>query len=65
MRPPKRSAEKTSRNSFSKDDEDDLAETGADGVVDRIIYDGLVVRADSVHLLERTVTGAHTCGEDE
>ena len=34
----------------------DLAETGADGVVDRIIYDGLVVRADSVHLLERTVT---------
>ena len=47
------------------DDENDLAETGADGVVDRIIYDGLVVRADSVHLLERTVTGAHTCGEDE
>ena len=68
MRPPKRSAEKTSRNSFFErvaDDENDLAETGADGVVDRIIYDGLVVRADSVHLLERTVTGAHTCGEDE
>ena len=47
------------------DDENDLAETGADGVVDRIIYDGLVVGADPVHLLERTVTGAHTCGEDE
>ena len=46
-------------------DEYDLAETGADGVVDRIIYDGLVVGADPVHLLERTVTGAHTCGEDE
>ena len=47
------------------DDEYDLAEASADGVVDRIIYDGLVVGADPVHLLERTVTGAHTCGEDE
>ena len=34
------------------DDEDHLAETGADGVIDRIVDDRLVVGADTVHLLE-------------
>ena len=64
MRPPKRSAEKTSRNSFSKD-EYDLAETGADRVVNRIIDNGLVIGADPVHLLERAVARTHACGEDQ
>ena len=45
------------------DDEDDLAETGADGVVDRIVDDGLVVGTDTVHLFERPVAGAHARGE--
>ena len=45
------------------DDEDDLAETGADGVVDRIVDDGLVIGTDTVHLFERPVAGAHARGE--
>ena len=45
------------------DDEDDLAETGTDGVVDRVIDDGLVVGTDAVHLFERPVAGTHARGE--
>ena len=45
------------------DDEDDLAEAGADGVVDRIVDDGLAVGTDTVHLFERPVAGAHARGE--
>ena len=46
-------------------DEYDLAETGADGVVDRIVDDGLVVGADSVHLLQRAVARTHAGSEDK
>ena len=46
-------------------DEYDLAETGADRVVNRIIDNGLVIGADPVHLLERAVARTHACGEDQ
>jgi hypothetical protein len=41
------------------DDKDHFAETGADGVVDRIIHDDFAVRAYAVHLFESTVAAAH------
>ena len=44
------------------DDEDHLAETGAFGVVNGIIEDGLIVGADAVHLLQGTVSGTHSSG---
>ena len=47
------------------DDENHLAETGADGVVDRIVDDGFVVGTDAVHLFERSVAGAHACRQDQ
>ena len=47
------------------DDEDDLAEAGADGVVDGVVEDGLAVGAHGVELLEAAVAAAHAGGEDE
>ncbi len=41
------------------DDKDHLAETGLDGVVDRVVDDGLATRAQTVHLFERAVAGSH------
>ena len=45
------------------DDEDHFAETGADGVVDRIVHDDFAVGAYAVHLLQAAVTAAHTSGK--
>ena len=47
------------------DDEDHLAEAGAQGVEDGIIEDGLAGRAHRVDLLQAAVTAAHAGGEDE
>lgn len=47
------------------DDEDDLAETGADGIVDAIIHNNFAVGADAVQLFEATVAAAHASGKDE
>ena len=41
------------------DDKDHLAETGLDGIVDRVVDDGLAARAETVHLLEGAVAGTH------
>ena len=41
------------------DHEHHLAETGPDGIIDRIIDDGLAARTETVHLFERAVAGTH------
>ena len=41
------------------DDKDHLAETGLDGIVDRVVDDGLTARAETVHLFEGAVAGTH------
>ena len=45
------------------DDIDDLAESGLNGVVNRIIYNSLTGRAKSIHLFESTIAAAHSCRE--
>ena len=47
------------------DDEDELAEAGAEGVVDGVVDDGFAGGADGVDLLETAVTAAHAGGENE
>jgi len=43
---------------------DYFAEAGADGVVDGILYDGFLVGAYAVYLLEAAIAAAHAGGED-
>ena len=47
------------------DDENELAETGMDGIVDGIVHDGLPLRAEGVELLEAAVTASHSCSEEK
>jgi len=47
------------------DNEDDFAETGAEGVEDGIVEDGFAAGADGVDLFEAAVAAAHAGGEDE
>ena len=42
------------------DDENDLAESGADSIINRIIDNRLAAGAETVHLFERAVSGAHS-----
>ena len=46
------------------DDEDNLAESGLDGIVDRVVHYGLAVGAESVELLEPSVAAAHAGGQE-
>ena len=47
------------------DDKHELTEAGVDGVVDRVVHDGLSLGAERVELLEATVAAAHTGSEQE
>ena len=42
------------------DNKDHFAESGADGVVDRIVHDDFAVGAYAVHLFQSAVAAAHT-----
>ena len=46
------------------DDENDLGESGADGVKNRVVQNGFAIGAHRVHLFQTTVTAAHTGGEN-
>ena len=47
------------------DNEYYLTETGTDSVVNRVVNNCLVVRTNSVHLLQRSIARAHTCGKHQ
>ena len=47
------------------DDEDGVAKPGAQGVVDRIIDDGLATRTDRINLLEGAIAVARAGGQNE
>src|SRR5260370_11976677 len=47
------------------DNEHDLAESGPEGVVDRIVDDSFPARADWINLLEAAIAVAHTGGQNE
>ena len=47
------------------DNEHDLAESGAECVVDRIVDDGFTTRADWIDLLEAAIAVAHAGGQNE
>ena len=42
------------------DYENELAKTGIDGIVNRIIHDSFAIRSQSVQLFQATITAAHT-----
>ena len=42
------------------DYEDDFAKTSLDGVVDRVVHNGLPIGTQTVELLEPTVAASHT-----
>ena len=41
------------------DDENDFAETGAQGVVDGVVHDGLAAGTDRIDLLQSAIAAAH------
>ena len=47
------------------DDIDDLAESGLDGIINRIVDDGFSVGADAIHLFESSIAAAHSGGQDK
>jgi len=47
------------------DDEDELAEPGAQRVVNRVVNDGFAGGADRINLFESAVSAAHAGGENE
>ncbi len=50
---------------FPADDEDDLAETGPQGIIDGIIDDGLPAGADAVHLFKAAVSTSNPGGQND
>ena len=46
------------------DDEDDLAKSSTDGIVDRVVHDGFARGTDTIQLLKTAVATAHACGKD-
>ena len=38
------------------DDEDNFAETGTDGIIDRIVHDGFAIRTQPVQLFQTAIT---------
>lgn len=47
------------------DNKHELTEAGVDGVVDRVVHDGLSLGAERVELFEATIAAAHTGSEQE
>ena len=47
------------------DNKHELTEAGVDGVVDRVVHDGLSLGAERVELFETTVAATHTGSEQE
>ena len=47
------------------DDEDHLAEAGADGIFDAVVHDDFAVGAYAVHLFESAVAAAHAGSQNK
>ena len=45
------------------DHKDQFAETGLNGVIDRIVHNRFAVRAQAVQLLQTAITASHACGQ--
>ena len=41
-------------------DKDQLAETGVDGIINGVVHDCFTIGAQTVHLLQASITAAHT-----
>lgn len=47
------------------DNENHLPESGADGIINGLVHDGLSVGTETVELFQTTVTASHSAGEYE
>jgi len=47
------------------DDEDHFGKSGAHGIEDRVVEDGLTIWAHGIHLFQAPISGAHSCCEND